>query len=127
MYRFHFFNRCSRRGLSTVVGIVVLAIVGSTVILLAQTIIREQHNNARKRQMIQADLLVDDLYRIAEKQRQNISVTFPASELRGVSDFRVEAAVEGESVTVTGKYAAEGLSADRHYSTQKNNSIQKHK
>ncbi|MDR0610904.1 MAG: hypothetical protein LBG58_12390 [Planctomycetaceae bacterium] len=125
-YRFRFFNCRSRRGLSTIVGIAVLAIVGSTIILLAQTIIREQHNNAWKLQIIQANLLVDDLYRIAEKRKQNISVTIPASELRGVADFHITATAEGENVTVTGEYAAEELPANRHYSTQKQ-SIQKQK
>ncbi|MDR1140063.1 MAG: hypothetical protein LBL62_00115 [Planctomycetaceae bacterium] len=126
-YRYfnQFRNRALRRGLSVIVALVVLAVVGSTVLLLSQTIIQEQRNNVRKRQMIQADILVDDLHRIAEKRKQNISVTVPASDLRGVADFRITTAVEGETVTATGEYIAEELSADRHYSTQ--NSTQKQK
>ncbi|MDR1964468.1 MAG: hypothetical protein LBQ50_11865 [Planctomycetaceae bacterium] len=110
-----------QRGLSTVVALVVLAVVGTTVMLLTQTIIRERLNNARKQQIIQANLLVDDLYRIAEKQKQNISVTIPASALHTVADLRLTATVEGEVVTTTGEYVAEILPADRHYSTQKSN------
>ncbi|MDR0337012.1 MAG: hypothetical protein LBI18_07975 [Planctomycetaceae bacterium] len=118
-------HRSLKRGLSTIVAMVVLVVVGSSVLLLSQTIIREQHHNVRKRQIIQADILVDDLLRIAEKRKQNISATISASVLRGVADFRITAAVEGDSVTATGKYVAEELAVDRQYSTQKQKQAQK--
>ncbi|MDR3196475.1 MAG: hypothetical protein LBU34_01285 [Planctomycetaceae bacterium] len=117
--RIPFRNRTLKRGLSTIVALVVLAVVSSTVLLLSQTIIQEQRHKARQRQIIQADILVDDLHRIAEKQKQNVSVTIPASELYGVADLRLTATVEGENITATGKYVAEELPADQHYSTQK--------
>ncbi|MDR2757296.1 MAG: hypothetical protein LBC20_16480 [Planctomycetaceae bacterium] len=127
------FSRCrcplrnERHGLSTIVGLAVLAIVGSTIILLAQTTIREKHNNAWKRQIIQADILVDDWHRIAEKQQQNISVTVPASVLCGVADLRLTAVTENENIAANAEYAAEELPTAKHYSAQKRNSTPKQK
>ncbi|MDR2440666.1 MAG: hypothetical protein LBE12_14990 [Planctomycetaceae bacterium] len=122
--------RNERGGLSTIAALAVLAIVGSTVMLLAQTMIREQHDNARKQQIIQANILTDDWLRIAEKRQQDISVTIPASELYGIADFRLTAETGSETIVSTGEYIADEHSVNKHsvnkhYSTQKRKLKQK--
>ncbi len=86
-------RRTIQRGVATMSGLVALAVVGVTLLVLTQTIIREQRDEARRFQVLQARLLASDLERLASQKSESVpddfSLTVSRSELGSISDLHV--------------------------------------
>ena len=86
-------RRKTRNGLAVVVALAVLAIIGSTVLLLVQAMNQEKRSDARRWRIEQAEILVRDAMRLAEKENRDISFLVPAAAPSGTADLRVEATI----------------------------------
>ncbi len=81
----------SRNGAASMVGLVVVAVVGVTTLILTQTIIQEQRNEARRLQMLQVRQLASDVERLVEQDGlRDFSLTISKDKLGSISDLQIE-------------------------------------
>lgn len=86
-----------KRGVATIVALVVLVIVSIAAMIFTKTILREKQILSREYHLMQADRLLDDLLRVSTQENKPVELVVPASLIGEARNLRVSVARSDEA------------------------------